>query len=124
MSGKYVGFVLIFVIVLGVAGIAFRLLSAEGEGVKTFGDVSPLGPEVVDRVVMRDAEQQTIVVKRDGGWWVDAYPALGVRMETLWETASRIGDAELVATNSTNHDLMGVHPTTTPCWSSGVAARW
>ena len=122
MSGKYVGLVLIFVIVLGVAGIAFRLLSAEGEGVKTFGDVSPLGPEVVDRVVMRDAEQQTIVVKRDGGWWVDAYPAIGVRMETLWETASRIGDAELVATNSTNHDLMGVHPdnhTVLEFWSGG-----
>ena len=109
-------------IVLGVAGIAVRLFSAEGEGVKTFGDNSPLNPEVIDRVVMRDAEQQTIVVKRDGGWWVDAYPALGVRMETLWETASRIGDAELVATSSTNHDLMGVHPdnhTVLEFWSGG-----
>ena len=122
MSGKYVGFVLVVVIVLGVAGIGFRLFSAEGEGIKTFGEVSPLGPEVIDRVVMRDAEQQTIVVKRDGGWWVDAYPAIAVRLETLWETASRIGDAELVATNSTNHDLMGVHPdnhTVLEFWSEG-----
>ena len=122
MSGKYVGFVLLVVIVLGVFGIAFRLLSAEGEGVKRLGGVSPLGPDGIDRVVMRDAEQQTIVTKKDDGWWVDAYPAIAVRMETLWETASRIGDAELVATNSTNHDLMGVHPdnhTVLEFWSEG-----
>ena len=80
MSGKYVGLVLVVVILLGVAGIAFRLLSAEGEGIKKFGDISPLGPEVIDRVVMRDAEQQTIVVKRDGSWWVDAYPVVAIRM--------------------------------------------
>lgn len=122
MSGKYVGFVLVVVILLGVIGIAFRLLSAEGEGIRTFGDVSPLGPEVIDRVVMRDAEQQTIVEKRDGGWWVDAYPAIAIRLETLWDTASRISGAELIATNSTNHDLMGVHPdnhTVVEFWSGG-----
>ena len=122
MSGKYVGFVLVVVIVLGVMGIAFRLLSTEGEGIKKLGEVSPLGPEVIDRVVMRDAELQTIVEKRGDGWWVDAYPAIAVRLETLWETASRIGDAELVATNATNHDLMGVHPdnhTVLEFWSEG-----
>ncbi len=122
MSGKYVGFVLAAIIALGIAGIAFRLLSTEGEGIRRLGGVSPLAPEVIDRVVMRDAERQTVVTKRDGGWWVDAYPAIGVRLEALWETAGRINDAELVATNSTNHDLMGVHPdnhTVLEFWNEG-----
>ena len=122
MSGRYVGLVLVIVIVLGIMGIGFRLLSVEGEGIKRLGNVSQLDPSVIDRVVMRDAEKQTVIRKIGENWWVDAYPAVDLRMETLWETASRIGDAELIATNSTNHDLMGVHPdnqTVVEFWNTG-----
>lgn len=110
MSGRYVGFVLIAVIILGSVGIVFRLISTESGTIKSFGDVSTLNSETVDKIVMRDAEQQTIVKKLDDQWWAGIYPALNVRMETLWETASRISEAHLIATNSINHELMGVHP--------------
>ena len=90
MSGRYVGFVLIAVIILGAAGIVFRLISTESATIKLFGDVSTLNSETVDKIVMRDAEQQTIVEKLDRQWWVGKYPALNIRMETLWETVSRI----------------------------------
>ena len=110
MSGRYVGFVLIAVIILGAAGIVFRLISTESATIKLFGDVRTLNSETVDKIVMRDAEQQTIVEKLDRQWWVGKYPALNIRMETLWETVSRISEAQLIATNSINHELMGVHP--------------
>ena len=102
MSGRYVGFVLIAVIILGAAGIVFRLISTESATIKLFGDVSTLNSETVDKIVMRDAEQQTIVEKLDRQWWVGTYPALNIRMETLWETVSRISEAQLIATNSIN----------------------
>ena len=110
MRGRQVGYVLFALIILGVAGIAIRLASAESEEVRRLGGINALTAEIVDKVVMRDAEDETILTKRGDQWWVGLYPVINARLEDLWETAARIDGAQLVATNSTNHALMGVHP--------------
>ena len=110
MRGRQVGYVLAALIILGVVGILIRLASTESQEVRRLTGINALTSDIVDKVVLRDAGDETRLTKIDGQWWVGPYPALSARLETLWETASRIEGAELIATNSTNHDLMGVHP--------------
>ena len=110
MRGRQLGFVLLALILIGVSGIAVRLFATEPEGVGRLTGTDSLAAEILDKVVMRDSEYETVLTKIGGQWWVGPYPAVNARLETLWETAGLIENAELIATNSTNHDLMGVHP--------------
>ena len=110
MGGRHVSYVLLVLILIGVAGVAARLLASEPEGVSRLTGTNSLTADIVDKVVMRDAEYETVLTKIGAQWWVGPYPAVNARLETLWETAELIEDAELIAANSTNHDLMGVHP--------------
>lgn len=110
MGARHVGFVLIAIIVLGIAGLAFRLLSVETEG-KVLSGLKPLSGDLVDKVVMRDNETSSVIVKRaDGSWWSGPYPVLDTKLTQMWETAQLFDGAELVATNPENHQHMGVLP--------------
>ena len=110
MTAKDVGYVLIALIVLGVAGIGVRLAATEIQQPLLTGG-SPLTAGLVDKVVIKDREHETVLEKRaDGGWWVGAYPAVDIRIVDVFENAARIDGAELIASNPDNHIYMGVSP--------------
>ena len=110
MTGRHVGLVLIALIVLGLAALVTRLATTEYE-MPVLTRVRPLTPDVIDKVVMRNDQFETVLVKKDGGeWWAGPYPVLDIRLEDLWQAAGEFDGAELTSSNPNNHALMGVSP--------------
>ena len=107
MKGRQVGFVLVALIAVGVIALVVRLVSAEAEQ-PTLTEVSALSADVVDKVVMRDNDNETVLTKAGNEWFTGVYPAVQERIDDMWETVTRIPGAGLIATNPDNHILMGV----------------
>ena len=109
MGGKQVGFVFVALVVLGIAALVFRFISAEPEKI-VISDVAPLTEETLDKVVIRNNEFETRIEKIDGDWLVGPYPVQRRRFEDMWTTTEMFDEAELIATNPENHPVMGVSP--------------
>ena len=107
MKGRQVTIVLIALIALGIAGMVVRVFSTELEE-PTLTGVSPLTPDVIDKVVMRDIDGETTLRRVGNQWMIGPYPVVQRRFDDLWETASRFDGAALIATEPVNHTLMGV----------------
>ena len=121
MGGRQVGFVFAALVVLGLAALVFRFVSAEPDEIILTG-VAPLTEETVDRVVIRNNEFETVIEKVDEDWMVGPYPVQRVRFEDMWTTAGMFDEAELIATNPDNHKYMGVSPdnsTLVEFWNQG-----
>ena len=121
MGGKQVGFVFAALVVLGIAALVFRFISAEPDEILLTG-VAPLSEETLDMVVIRNNEFETRIEKVDGDWQVGPYPVQRRRFEDMWSTTQLFDEAELIATNPENHPLMGVSPengTLVEFWNEG-----
>ncbi len=121
MGGKQVGFVFAALVILGIAALVFRFISAEPDEILLTG-ISPISEETLDKVVIRNNEFETIIEKIDGDWHVGPYPVQRRRFEDMWATTGMFGEAELIATNPENHPLMGVSPengTLVEFWNEG-----
>ena len=121
MGGKQVGFVFVALVVLGIAALVFRFISAEPPKI-IIPDVAPLTEETLDKVVIRNNEFETVIEKLDGDWLVGPYPVQRRRFEDMWTTTQMFDEAELIATNPENHPLMGVSPengTLVEFWNQG-----
>lgn len=110
MNSSQIGTLLIAVIVIGLAGIGWRLLSTVETEEQELTGVSALTSEAIDRVVFQDREVQATIVKSADGdeWTVDGFPVVPDQLAALWETAEKFDGADLIATNSANHNRMGV----------------
>ena len=109
MGGKQVGFVFAALVILGIAALVFRFISAEPDEI-LISDVAPLSEETLDKIVIRNNEFETVIEKLDGDWLVGPYPVQRRRFEDMWATTQMFDAAELIATNPENHPLMGVSP--------------
>ena len=121
MGGKQVGFVFAALVILGIAALVFRFISAEPDEILLTG-VAPLTEETLDKVVIRNNEFETIIEKTDGDWQVGPYPVQRRRFEDMWTTTQLFHEAELIATNPDNHPVMGVSPengTLVEFWNQG-----
>ena len=121
MGGKQVGFVFAALVILGIAALVFRFISAEPDEILLTG-VAPLTEETLDKVVIRNNEFETIIEKTDGDWQVGPYPVQRRRFEDMWTTTQLFDEAELIATNPDNHPVMGVSPengTLVEFWNEG-----
>ncbi len=121
MGGKQVGFVFAALVILGIAALVFRFISAEPDEILLTG-IAPLTEETLDKVVIRNNEFETIIEKTDGDWQVGAYPVQRRRFEDMWSTTQLFDEAELIATNPENHPVMGVSPengTLVEFWNAG-----
>ncbi len=122
MGGKQVGFVFAALVILGIAALVFRFISAEPDEILLTG-VAPLTEETLDKVVIRNNEFETIIEKADGDWQVGPYPVQRRRFEDMWTTTQLFHEAELIATNPDNHPVMGVSPengTLVEFWNQGA----
>ena len=121
MGGKQVGFVFAALVILGIAALVFRFISAEPDEILLTG-IAPLTEETLDKVVIRNNEFETIIEKTDGDWKVGPYPVQRRRFEDMWSTTQLFDEAELIATNPDNHPVMGVSPengTLVEFWNEG-----
>lgn len=108
MGSKQVGYVLIALIVIGVAGLVFRLIAA-GSSELTLEGILPVSPDVIDRVTIASPfGNEARLEKINDIWRIQREEAFIPKLNQLWTAASDIDGAQLVARNPANHDKMGV----------------
>ena len=125
MKSRQVGFVLMALIAVGVAGLVFRVVSSGSEAVILEGLVQ-VSQEASDRIVIchpgscpgddADAERDgsRTEIKRLGQgeqarWSVDGNPVFDPIMRQFWQAVEEdLYDAQLVSNNPKNHERMGV----------------
>ena len=108
MGSKQVGYVLIALIVIGVAGLLLRLIAA-GSSELTLEGILPVSPDVIDRVtIAAPSGSEARLEKINDIWQVEREEAFVPKLNQLWTAASDIDGAQLVARNPANHGQMGV----------------
>ena len=108
MGSKQVGYVLIALIVIGVAGLLLRLIAA-GSSELTLEGILPVSPDVIDRVtIAAPAGSEARLEKINDIWQIEREEAFLPKLNRLWTAASDIDGAQLVARNPANHAQMGV----------------
>jgi hypothetical protein len=107
VKSKHVGYVLIALIVIGVAGLVVRFVAAGSDELVLSG-LLPISQDVVTKVTIASGEKQTELTKDGDVWRAENYPAFVPKLNQFWTAVSDIDGAQLVATNPANHARMGV----------------
>ena len=112
MKSKQVGFVLMALIAIGVAGILYRGISSGGTDF-TMQGLMPITPDVIDRIEISASGQQAELVRMgDEDWRVGKNPAFTPRMSDFWMHVNDIPEAQLVARKPKHHAVLGVDENT------------
>ena len=107
MKSRQVGFVLIALIVVGVAGLIARAVSSGSDELVLSG-LLPLTIDVVDTVSI-SSDESTAELERIGtDWSIGQFRVFEPKLREFWGAVSDIDGAQLVATNPANHSRMGV----------------
>ena len=98
---------ILILIVLGVAGLVVRVVSA-GSDETLLSGLLPISPDVVDGVTIRSAEEEVRIRKQNEVWRAGTYRAFEPKLVQLWSVVDSFDGAQLVALNADNHERMGV----------------
>ena len=108
MGSKQVGYVLIALIVIGVAGLVLRLIAA-GSSELTLEGILPVSPDVIDRVtITTPVGSEARLEKTNDIWQIEREDAFVPKLNQLWTASTDIDGAQLVARNPASHARMGV----------------
>ncbi len=112
MKSRQVGYVLMALIAVGVAGLAFRIVALGSDETILEGLVQ-VSSEASDKVVLRSGAVETELIRLGDtetgyAWLVDDQPVFEPKLNQFWLAVSDLYDAQLVATNPANHSRMGV----------------
>ena len=111
MKSRQLGFVLMALIVVGLAGLAFRIVASGSEAIVLEGLVR-VSAEASDRIVVEGDGSQTELRRlgdaEQATWFVDDQMVFQPRMQQFWLAVADLYDAQLVSTNPANHSRMGV----------------
>ncbi len=111
MKSRQVGFVLMALIIVGVAGLVFRIIAAGSDEIILEGLVQ-VSSEASDRVLVEgdgfSTELQRLGEAEQGAWFVDDQPVFEPWLQQFWQAVDDLYDAQLVSTNPANHHRMGV----------------
>ena len=109
MKSGQVGYVLLALIALAIAGVIVRLVSAGG-GDETLSGLLPVQRDVIDRVTIRTTTSEAILVRRGDAWTIGTHPAFQPKLDQMWSVVGEFEGAQLVSSNPANHERMGVDP--------------
>ena len=111
MKSRQLGFVLMALIAVGVAGLIFRVIAAGSDEIILEGLVQ-VSQQASDRVLVMGDEKQTELVRlgdaEQATWFVDDQPVFIPRIEQFWQAVDDLYDAQLVSINPANHTRLGV----------------
>ena len=111
MKSRQLGFVLMALIAVGVAGLIFRIFATGSDEVILEGLVQ-VSQEASDRVLVSGNGTQTELVRlgdaEQASWFVDDQPVFIPRLQQFWQAVDDLYDAQLVSINPTNHSRLGV----------------
>ena len=96
------------IVMISIIASLSRLGLAENESITRMGNLSPINRETVDKIIIKDSENQTTITKGDLQWKVGNYPVVFDGFEEMWEVVSSFDSAKLISNNPSNHPLMGV----------------
>lgn len=107
MKGRQVGFVLIALIAIGVAGLIGRVVSSDSDQIVLSG-LLPLAQDIVDRMEIKSDESRAELIRQQDIWFVGNEPVFPPRLFQFWTAVTDIDGAQLIATNPANHETIGV----------------
>ena len=118
MKGREVGYVLLALIILGVAGVVVKLVDV-GNNDQTLTGLLPLHSDVIDGITIRttefgpDSSKGTAKLNRLGDSWSigtesGSQAAFQPYLDRMWEVVSRFEGAQLISTNTSNHKKMSI----------------
>lgn len=107
MKSKQVGYVLMALIIIGIAGLIVRAITTESDELVLAG-LLPVATDVVDKVVIK-SDTSEIELKRTGDVWrIGNVPAFDLKLNQFWSAVSEIDGAQLISNNPDNHERIGV----------------
>jgi len=114
VKSQQVGYVLMALIAVGLAGLVFRIFAAGSDEITLRGLVQ-VSSEASDKILIhdRESETETELVRlgaSDTGfaWFVEDQPIFAPRLEQFWIAVSDLYDAQLVATKPASHSRLGI----------------
>jgi hypothetical protein len=115
VKGRQVGYVLMAMIVVGILGLVYRVVSSGSEDLVLTG-LLPIPRDTISKVVIRSEESDVTLRRADetGNVWTVVTPAgtqqvFPPKMAQFWGTVAEIDKrAQLVATNPETHERMGL----------------
>ncbi len=111
MKSRHVGFVLMALIVVGIAGLVFRIITSGSDEIILEGLVQ-VSPQASDRVLLEGdgftTELQRLGDAEQGAWFVDDQPVFEPWLQQFWQGVDDLYNAQLVSTNPENHERLGV----------------
>jgi len=116
MKGREVGYVLLALIILGVAGVIVKLVTT-GNNDQTLTGLLPLHSDVIDGITIRttefgpDSTEGTAKLSRLGDDWSiktesGSLIAFQPYLDRMWVMVSRFEGAQLISTNPNSHKKM------------------
>ena len=111
MKSRQVGFVLMALIVVGIAGLLFRVFAA-GSDEEILEGLVQVSSQASDRVLVEGngltTELQRLGDAEQGAWFVDDQPVFEPWLQQFWQGVDDLYDAQLISTNPSSHERMGV----------------
>ena len=111
MKSRQVGYVLMALIAVGVAGLLFRVIAGGSyeivlEGIVEVSEFSS------DRILVEGDGLQTDILRlgepEEQKWFVDDQLVFEPLLQAFWQAVGDLNEAQLVSTNPDNHSRMGV----------------
>ena len=107
MKGRQLGFVLMALIAVGIAGLIIRVVSS-GEEELILSGLVPLPQDVVTKVTIRSGDSEVTLNRLDDAWTIGGQSVFLPKQTQFWTAVSEIDGAQLISTNPDNHERIGV----------------
>ena len=111
MKSRQVGFVLMALIAVGIAGLVFRIVAGGSDEFVLEGLVQ-VSSQASDRILVEGdgftTELQRLGEAEQGAWFVDDQPVFEPWLQQFWQGVDDLYDAQLISTNPANHERLGV----------------
>ena len=112
MKSKQVGYVLMALIVVGIAGLIFRVAARTGPE-NTLAGLVQVSPEASDKISITSDDSEAELVRLGDEttgfvWFIDDQQVFGPKLDQFWLAVSDLYSAQLVAENPKSQTRMGI----------------
>ena len=111
MKSRQLGYVLMALIAVGIAGLLFRVIAGGSDEIVLEGIVE-VSEFSSDRILVEGDGLETDILRlgepEEQKWFVDDQLVFEPLLQAFWQAVNDLNDAQLVSTNPANHSRMGV----------------
>ena len=109
MKSRQVGYVLIALIVIGLAGLIYRIILGGSDEFVLEG-MLPINEQIISQVdiTTNDGVKSELIKVNDSYWEVSDNEIFLPKLQAFWKLVDFVPGAQLVARKSKHHQLLGV----------------